>query len=58
MYIKYKQRRKYERRCNRWGCTHTHTHTDTSLKNEIMLVACNCFITGLIFGAQNLIRDG
>ena len=33
-------------------------HTDVSLKNEIMLVACNCFITGLIFGTQNLIRDG
>ena len=33
-------------------------YTDASLKNEIMLVACNCFITGLIFGTQNLIRDG
>ena len=38
--------------------THTHTHTDTLLKNRIVVVACNCFIAGLIFGAQNLIRDG
>ena len=35
-----------------------YTNTEASLKNEIMLVACNCFITGLIFGTQNLIRDG
>ena len=40
------------------GAVHTHTHTDTSLKNEIMLVACKCFFTGSIFCAQNLIRDG
>ena len=38
--------------------THTHTHTDASLKNEIMFVACKCFFAGLIFCAQNLIRDG
>ncbi len=38
--------------------THTHTHTDTSLKNRIVVIACNCFIAGLIFGTQNLIRDG
>ena len=35
-----------------------HTHTDTSLKNRIVVIACNCFIAGLIFGTQNLIRDG
>ena len=34
MYIKYKQRRKYERRCNSWGCTHTHTHTHTCNLNN------------------------
>ena len=35
-----------------------HTHTDASLKNRIVVIACNCFIAGLIFGTQNLIRDG
>ena len=35
-----------------------HTHTDTSLKNEIMPMACKCFFAGFVFGTQNLIRDG
>ena len=37
---------------------HTHTHTDVSLKNRIVVITCNCFIAGSIFGTQNLIRDG
>ena len=35
-----------------------HTHTDASLKDRIVVIACNCFIASLIFGTQNLIRDG
>ena len=40
------------------GAVHTHTHTDTLLKNRIVVITCNCFIAGSIFGTQNLIRDG
>ena len=39
-------------------CLLDHTHTDTLLKNEIMFVACNYFLTGLVFCTQNLIKDG
>ena len=40
------------------GAVHTHTHTDTSLKNEIMPMACKCFFAGFVFCTQNLIMDG
>ena len=44
---------------NEWNLsTRPHTHTDASLKNRIVVIACDCFIAGLIFGTQNLIRDG